>query len=138
MSVKRNKFLTSKEVYNDRLKICKSCEYYFKPTGTCKRCGCFMRIKAKIAPVSCPVNKWQMSGAEPVAKELDQDLVQEVLDVYPFIKDRRAATHKIKEQAIEVYNVIHGTGYDKNTNCGSCVFAVWKGLSEIYEKYKND
>ena len=95
-----------------------------------------MKLKAKIGPVSCPVKKWAHSGAEAVAKELDKDLIEAVMEVYPFIKDRKAANYKEKEYAIEVYNTIHGTAYDKGTNCGSCLYSVWKGLNEIYQKYK--
>jgi len=48
-----NKFFTSQQVYEDRLAICKACDYYFKPTGSCKVCKCFMKIKARIAPMAC-------------------------------------------------------------------------------------
>ena len=29
-----NKFFVPNEIYEDRITICKSCVYYFKPTGT--------------------------------------------------------------------------------------------------------
>ena len=53
-----NKFFVSTEVYEDRITICKGCVYYFKPTGTCKACGCFMKVKHKLAMASCPIGKW--------------------------------------------------------------------------------
>ena len=49
-----NRFFTTDEVYKDRLDICRSCIYYFKPTGQCKRCLCFMKVKARLAPMACP------------------------------------------------------------------------------------
>ena len=54
-----NRFFTSQEVYEDRLAICRECIYYFKPTGQCKRCLCFMRLKARLAPMECPEKMWQ-------------------------------------------------------------------------------
>ena len=54
----------TREEANERLKICRGsstnelCEEYFKPTGSCKKCGCFVRLKTKIASQSCPLDKW--------------------------------------------------------------------------------
>lgn len=46
------------EVYESRLNTCKSCEHAYKPTLTCKKCGCFMKIKAKMPEMNCPIGKW--------------------------------------------------------------------------------
>jgi len=48
----------SEEQRNQRLDICKTCQYFFKPTTTCMKCGCFMAVKTYIPRVSCPVGKW--------------------------------------------------------------------------------
>ena len=48
-----------KGVFKKRFNICKQCPHLFKPTNSCKKCGCFMNIKARIAKVSCPINKWE-------------------------------------------------------------------------------
>ena len=53
-----NKFFVPNNVYEDRIAICKDCIFYFKPTGTCKKCGCFMKLKTKIKAASCPIGKW--------------------------------------------------------------------------------
>ena len=37
---------------------CQACEHFFKPTGTCKKCGCFMNVKTKLKAAKCPVGKW--------------------------------------------------------------------------------
>ena len=65
------KFFTSEEVYKDRLAICKSCKYYFKLTGQCKRCLCFMKVKARLANQSCPVGKWDKEPLTIKDKTLD-------------------------------------------------------------------
>jgi ribosomal protein L32 len=46
------------DVAKRRLDICKSCEHYFTPTTTCKKCGCFMIAKTKLLDASCPIGKW--------------------------------------------------------------------------------
>lgn len=39
-----------------RTLICVSCEFY---TGkTCRKCGCFIRFKAKLQTEHCPIGKW--------------------------------------------------------------------------------
>ena len=48
----------SKEIQAQRISICNSCEHLFKPTNTCKKCGCFMDVKTWLAPASCPIGKW--------------------------------------------------------------------------------
>lgn len=45
-------------VQQSRFEICNSCEFYFSPTGNCKKCGCFMKIKTKLKHAKCPINKW--------------------------------------------------------------------------------
>ena len=42
----------------ERKKICSLCPYLYKPTFTCKKCGCFMKIKTKLANAKCPEGKW--------------------------------------------------------------------------------
>ena len=53
-----NRFFVPDEIYKDRMAICKECVYYSKPLGQCKRCLCFMKIKARIAPMECPQKYW--------------------------------------------------------------------------------
>lgn len=44
--------------FKQRFSICQICPRFFKPTGQCKECGCFMRIKARIPSQKCPIGKW--------------------------------------------------------------------------------
>jgi hypothetical protein len=50
--------LLPKEEAARRYDICKQCDRLYKPTMTCKECGCFMKIKTKIKFASCPLRKW--------------------------------------------------------------------------------
>ena len=54
----KNVLLHDQDIIDKRLEICNDCEFLFKPTGTCKKCGCFVSKKTRVATVACPVDKW--------------------------------------------------------------------------------
>jgi hypothetical protein len=41
-----------------RLEVCRGCERLFKPTLTCRECGCFMAAKTRLSAATCPLGKW--------------------------------------------------------------------------------
>jgi hypothetical protein len=41
-----------------RYETCLSCPELMKLTKQCKKCGCFMALKAKIEKAECPIGKW--------------------------------------------------------------------------------
>jgi translation initiation factor 2 gamma subunit (eIF-2gamma) len=44
-----------------RFNVCMECENY-KPTffgGSCKLCGCAVRVKITLASQDCPIDKWK-------------------------------------------------------------------------------
>jgi hypothetical protein len=131
-----NKFFTSQEVYEDRIALCKDCVYYFKLTGQCKRCLCFMKIKARLAPMECPQGYWQKTTTIESPDDLPQELINEVLDIWPDLKTGRAKNVEVKKRMIELYNTIHMTSYKNNTNCGSYLSACYSGIKKLYKKYK--
>jgi hypothetical protein len=45
---------------NSRLAVCNSCEFLFKPTNTCLKCGCFVQAKTYIPIAKCPLDKWPL------------------------------------------------------------------------------
>jgi len=51
-------FWASRETIAERARTCAGCEWLFRPTGQCKRCGCFVKLKVKVASQNCPINKW--------------------------------------------------------------------------------
>ena len=53
--VKRN-IIHDEEVLKMRWDICTACE--FLKDGKCEKCGCFMKVKHKLAMASCPEGKW--------------------------------------------------------------------------------
>ena len=46
------------EVRESRLAICTDCPHLFKPTKSCKKCGCFMTAKTWLKDAECPIKKW--------------------------------------------------------------------------------
>ena len=131
-----NKFFVTDEIYEERLAICKECVYYFKPTGNCKRCLCFMKLKARIAPMSCPQSYWLKTTEVIKARDdLPQHLIEEVLDIWDDLKTGRAKNVETKKKMIELYNTIYMTNYGTGTNCGSCLSTCYDGIKKLYNKY---
>lgn len=46
----------SDELYENRLQICKSCDYLEE--GMCKACGCYVELRAVMKNNICSYNKW--------------------------------------------------------------------------------
>tara|TARA_R110001592_G_scaffold276721_1_gene543851 strand:+ start:826 stop:1230 length:405 start_codon:yes stop_codon:yes gene_type:complete len=131
-----NKFFVSDKIYEERLDICKGCVYYFKPTGNCKRCLCFMKLKARIGPAECPQKYWlKTTEVIKAPEDLPQHLIDEVLDIWDDLKTGRAKDIAAKKKMIELYNVIHMTNYGTNTSCGSCLSTCFDGIKKLYNKY---
>jgi hypothetical protein len=42
----------------ERMEICKACPLFIKATTQCKKCGCLMHLKTKLAEAKCPVGNW--------------------------------------------------------------------------------
>jgi hypothetical protein len=41
-----------------RFEICSTCPFFRPKSQTCKKCGCFMKLKTTLANAKCPVGKW--------------------------------------------------------------------------------
>lgn len=48
----------------ERLEVCKGCEFFIKVTTQCKKCGCIMAAKTKLPNASCPIGKWGQINTE--------------------------------------------------------------------------
>lgn len=48
------------EVIEERMAICKGCDYYNQEDESCKhkKCGCRMKVKSSWLDASCPIQKW--------------------------------------------------------------------------------
>ncbi len=55
----KNIMLHDQEIIDKRWAECEKCEFLIKPTNNCKKCGCFMKVKTKVATAACPIGKWE-------------------------------------------------------------------------------
>lgn len=53
-----NKPRSSEELAEYRLEICNSCEFFRPRPQTCRKCGCFMKLKSALEQAKCPIGKW--------------------------------------------------------------------------------
>lgn len=72
-----DKLLVSETVYQQRMSICRKCEYFDRPTMRCKHCGCFLQHKARVALDSCPIDLWKETDETWDEKEYES-LIQQV------------------------------------------------------------
>jgi len=127
-------FFVDDELYNERLDICKQCPMLFKPTMSCKRCGCFMKIKAKIGRMSCPDKKWlNVKDSANTTTDIPQQLIQQAKDLMPRLKGGKAKDQATKKEMIELYNATHDAHFNPNTGCSSCISTCYSGVKKIAE-----
>lgn len=56
--VKRDTEFSSVNEQQSRYSICTACDRLTKTTKQCRECGCFMKLKVKLADAVCPLGKW--------------------------------------------------------------------------------
>ena len=132
-----NKFFVPQQIYEDRIAICKGCVYYSSLLGNCKICLCFMKVKSKISSQSCPKGFWQKTTEVEVREDIPEEIINEVLNLWKDLKTGRAKNQEAKSKMIQLYNVIYGSNYSVNTNCGSCLAACFDGIKKIYKEYSS-
>ena len=133
-----NKFFVGQQTYEKRMAICKGCAYYFKPSGQCKRCLCFMKIKARIGSQSCPQKYWDKTTEVEVRTDIPEEIIAEIILLWEDLKTGRAKDQAAKNKMIEIYNTLYNTNYSVRTNCGSCIAACFDGIKKIYKEYSKD
>lgn len=43
-------------LYEERLSVCKECDFLLE--GMCRKCGCYVELRAAVAKNGCPGKKW--------------------------------------------------------------------------------
>ncbi len=56
--LKPNTEFASNALQNERYSICENCDRLTNITKQCRECGCFMKLKVKLAEAVCPLGKW--------------------------------------------------------------------------------
>lgn len=47
---------SSQKLYEERMEICKECDMLL--SGMCRKCGCFVEMRAAVEKNYCPGKKW--------------------------------------------------------------------------------
>ena len=71
-----NNIEVSDKIFEDRMSLCRSCEYFDEKQTRCKECGCFLNVKAKMMFEECPLNKWTIN--EEAWQEQFENIVKQV------------------------------------------------------------
>tara|TARA_Y100000114_G_scaffold136942_1_gene138819 strand:+ start:1175 stop:1462 length:288 start_codon:yes stop_codon:yes gene_type:complete len=95
-----------------------------------------MKIKARLAPMSCSQGKWQKTTNVHTPDDLPPEIINEILDMWKDLKTGKAKNQAAKKRMIETYNTIYNTNYSTTTNCGSCLSTCFDAIKKLYEKYK--
>jgi hypothetical protein len=70
----KNKSRSTEDIQKARLAICETCPFFISLTRQCKKCGCFMDAKTKLAEAYCPEDKWGSEDMTNIAfKESDEE-----------------------------------------------------------------
>ena len=133
-----NKFFVPKEIYEDRIAICKGCAHYSSLLGNCTVCKCFMKVKSKISSQSCPKGFWQKTTEVEVREDIPEEIIAEIVLLWEDLKTGRAKDQTAKKKMIEIYNTLYGSNYSTGTNCGSCIAACFDGIKKIYKEYSGN
>mgnify|MGYP007005598419 CR=1 FL=1 len=54
----KEKVVVSEEEAARRFAVCLTCPFFHPKAETCKKCGCLMRLKTRLAKATCPYEKW--------------------------------------------------------------------------------
>lgn len=100
--------LVTEEIREQRMDICRSCEFYDPKQIRCRHCGCFLESKVRFAIDSCPLQKWTVSDENWMNDEFEKVI------------------KRIQENEIE----------SSNTNQPG--FPIEPNLGEIYEYVQDD
>lgn len=60
-------------VHDERMEICRNCEFFIKLSGQCKKCGCIMDAKTRLPNAECPEHKWGQVDTTNVSYKEDLD-----------------------------------------------------------------
>lgn len=47
----------AEDVYEKRLSVCRECDMLYQ--GMCRKCGCYVEMRAAVKKNGCPGKKWQ-------------------------------------------------------------------------------
>ena len=97
-----------------------------------------MKVKSSISSQSCPKGFWQKTTEVEVRTDIPEEIIAEIIILWPDLKTGRAKDQEAKSKMIQLYNVIYNASYSVGTNCGSCIAACFDGIKKIYKEYSGN
>jgi len=85
--------------------------------------------------MACPKKYWDKTTEVQTPEDLPQEMIDEILDIWQYLKTGKARNVEVKKRMIETYNAIYNTNYSPGTNCGSCLNTCFDGIKKLYKKY---
>lgn len=64
--------MVSEKVQEERMTVCRSCEFYDGSQNRCTQCGCWLEQKTKFSLDSCPLQKWTVSKEDWINTNFDK------------------------------------------------------------------
>ena len=95
-------------------------------------------MKARISSQECPQKYWSKTSEVEVRTDIPEEIIAEIIALWPDLKTGRAKDQTAKKKMIELYNTIYNTNYGVRTNCGSCISTCFDGIKKIYNEYSKD
>jgi ribosomal protein L32 len=66
-------------IQEKRMSVCKSCPQFIRFTHQCKKCGCLMDAKTKLADATCPIGKWGKANVHiPLTTEITEEDLKKI------------------------------------------------------------
>lgn len=75
-AINQEALFVSPEVKEERLSICRECDWYDPNQNRCKHCGCFLDQKASFSLDSCPIHKWDESDIDWTKNKFQEIMAQ--------------------------------------------------------------
>lgn len=134
------------KIEQERMTMCKGCEFYNKEHGTCgtprwlnplgqqvtwyrskkRLCGCVMKVKAKLSWASCPLGKWKGAITEKEFKKFEKYVKS--------IETKNTFNRKELEELYSWVSTIEGKAVEV-TVCGTCVKDAISEMRKVVRQY---
>lgn len=69
-------------IQEQRLAMCKACPEFIRFTHQCKKCGCLMDAKTKLADATCPIGKWgKFDKPVPMSHDITEEELNKIKEL---------------------------------------------------------
>lgn len=54
----KNPSIVPRAVAEERMEVCRNCNYFKTKSQVCELCGCYLPLKTSMVSMKCPLDKW--------------------------------------------------------------------------------